>query len=218
MDIWRWVAETQIELFESGQYRLAQLVEGLSHAVCDGRHSQVDSIVPEALALARAIKNPWLEVFIRHWYMQSKVFHRYEVADALPEAVRLLEFANREETRQCPQSVCVTQDLAQCYAQLDGPGYVEERRGVAGETLDRIDPSWPCFRCISAEYAGALCDERTLRRRPGLHRLGPAKDAGLRQRQGRVVIWRNLRQRASGPRPPRRGPGGGRALGRDPLG
>ena len=47
-----------------------------------------------------------------------------------------IEFANRDETRECPQSVCVTQDLAGCYAKLDGPGYAQERLDVARETLE----------------------------------------------------------------------------------
>ncbi|MEM9488478.1 MAG: tetratricopeptide repeat protein [Myxococcota bacterium] len=160
MDIWRWINDTERELRHAGQDRLARLVGQLSHVVCDGRHGQVDAMVPEALALARAAKSPWLEVFIRHWHLQSLIFHRYRVREALPKAVSLLEFASREESRDCPQSVCATQDLAQCYSQLDGPGYVAERLAVAQESLDRIDPSWPCFVCISDEYAGALCDGR----------------------------------------------------------
>ena len=160
MDIWSWIRDTRRELRSQGNGRLAQLLERLPSIVCAGQHARVDALVPEALALARAVRSPWLEVFIRHWYLQSKIFHRYEVQDALPEAVSLLERASREDARDCPQSVCVTQDLAQCYAQLDGPGYVEERLAVARETLERIDPTWPCFACISSEYASALLDAR----------------------------------------------------------
>lgn len=160
MDIWRWVVETETTLIENGQIRLAEIIDELSHAVCDGRHARVDALVPEALALARAAEQPWLEVFIRHWNLQSLIFHRYQVKDALPEAVRLLDFASQETTRDCPQSICVTQDLTQCYAQLDGPGFVQERIEAARETLERIDPTWPCYVCISGEYAGALCDDR----------------------------------------------------------
>src|SRR5690606_16106250 len=84
---------------------------------------------------------------------------RHEVKDCLSEAVQLLEFANRPDTRDCPQSVCVTQDLACTYGDIDGPGYADERLAVAGETLARIDPTWPCFDCISGEYAAALSDQ-----------------------------------------------------------
>lgn len=159
MDIWRWVEAAKRELRKEGHGRLATLMEDLPNLVCNDQHGRVEAVVPEAVALARAAKKPWVEVFVRHWAMQSRVLHRWEAQGHLPEAVALLEFANRDETRQCPQSVCVTQDLAACYACADGPRYVKERLAVASETLDRIDPSWPCFQCITDEYASALQDD-----------------------------------------------------------
>lgn len=159
MDIWRWVQTAKRELRSAGHGRLATLVEDLPNFVCNDDHGRVEAVVPEAIALARAARQPWVEVFVRHWALQSRVLHRWEAQGHLPEAVALLEFANRDETRQCPQSVCVTQDLASCYACADGPRYVKERLAVAAETLARIDPSWPCFQCISDEYASALQDD-----------------------------------------------------------
>lgn len=159
MDIWRWVEATKRELRKEGHGRLATLMEDLPNLVCNDQHGRVEAVVPEAVALARAAKNPWVEVFVRHWAMQSRVLHRWEAQGHLPEAVALLDFASREDTRKCPQSVCVTQDLAACYACTDGPRYVKERLAVASETLARIDPSWPCFQCITDEYASALHDD-----------------------------------------------------------
>lgn len=158
MDIWRWVGSTRRALRKAGHERLAELMGTLPGLVCDDEHGRVEAVVPEALALARAAREPWVEVFVRHWALQSRVLHRHEAREHLGEAVALLDFANRDETRGCPQSVCVTQDLTSCYAHADGPGYVEERLAVAAETLGRIDPSWPCYECISEEYASALQD------------------------------------------------------------
>jgi tetratricopeptide (TPR) repeat protein len=158
VDIWRWVLDTEDELERNGDGRLAYLMRMIPHFTCEDRHAEVDALMPEALALARARKSPWIELFLRHWHLQSRVLHRHEVRDALPEAVSLLEYASRDETRGCPQSVCCTQDLAACYGDLDGPGYAEERLAVSAETLSRIDPTWPCFDCISAEHASALAD------------------------------------------------------------
>lgn len=158
MDIWRWVGAKKRALHKAGHSRLAQLMSELPSLVCDDHHGRVEALYPEALALARAAREPWVEVFVRHWALQSRVLHRFEAREHLAEAVDLLDFANREDTRGCPQSVCVTQDLTACYACADGPGYVDERLAVASETLDRIDPSWPCFECISEEYASALQD------------------------------------------------------------
>ena len=159
MDIWTWVRACTRELSASGHPRLADLLMRIPDATCDDRHAEVNALVPEALALARAAKHPWIEVFVRHWSLQSRVLHRHEVSDCLPEAVSLLEFASRPGARDCPQSVCVTQDLACCYGDKDGPGYAAERLAVARETLGRIDPTWPCFDCISSEYVAALLDD-----------------------------------------------------------
>ncbi len=159
MNIWDWVNRLQHELAEAGHTRVAQLIDSVPSATCDGNHSDVEAMVPEGVAAARALKQPWLEVFFRHWLMQSRVLHRYDAHYGTGQAVELLEFATRPETRDCPQSVCVTQDLAACYSIVDGEGFVPERLAAASETLERIDPSWACWDCISAEYAGALIDD-----------------------------------------------------------
>src|SRR6188768_2571199 len=123
MDIWDWVNETTDALRESGQARLAELIDELPGACCDGHHERVESMAPEALSLARAAKNPWLEVFIRHWLLQSRVQHRHDVSrDTLAQAVSLIEFASRPETHECPQSVCAVEDLAAAYGFVDGFG------------------------------------------------------------------------------------------------
>jgi len=159
MDIWKWVVDLDKELIHQGHYRLASILRMIPHHTVEENHTELDAIVPEALALARALKNPWIEVFIRHWQLQSRLAHRYQVTEQLPEAVNLLEFSHRQETRDCPQSVCVVQDVDICYGLADGPGYVEERLAVAKETLYKIDASWACFTCISGEYASALLDD-----------------------------------------------------------
>ena len=158
MDIWAWVNQAETSLRAAGQGRLADLLDKLPSYTCDNRHAQVDAVYPEALALAKASGRPWLEVFVRHWNLQSRILHRYEVADWMEEAVSLIEFAHREETRECPQSVCVTQDLVSCYGNIDGPGYAPERLAATEETLARIDAKWPCWTCISSEHAEALID------------------------------------------------------------
>jgi len=157
MNIWAWVEQAHEELRAQGQERLAHLLYKLPEAVCADQHAQVEALVPEALALARATRNPWLEIFVRHWHLQSRVLKRME-AGALAEAVSLVEFSHRPENRDCPQSVCTTQDLASCYTCADGPGYAPERLALAGETLQRLTPNWACFVCVSSEYAEALVD------------------------------------------------------------
>ena len=154
MDIWAWVFRAREDLQSSGNERLSELIGEIPTAVIENRNDEVDALVPEALGLARSLNLDWVEIFLRHWHLQARG-GGYEV---VPEAVELLEFSHREEHRDCPQSVCTVQDLARAYQGADGPGYVQERLDVANETLARIDPSWPCFQCISIERATALID------------------------------------------------------------
>src|SRR5262249_34373843 len=85
MDIWRSVNEVGEELAESGRVRLAELIDKIPGYVVNHEHAHLDAAVPEALALAREAKNPWLEVFLRHWNLQSRILHRHEIAAFLPE-------------------------------------------------------------------------------------------------------------------------------------
>ncbi|WP_369183738.1 hypothetical protein [Streptomyces sp. Y1] len=158
-DIWAWVHDTHQQLAEAGHHRLAEAIYALPGHANEGRDDQLDAVYPEAVAAARALGLPWVEVYLRHWRMQNLLNKRHQGEQALPEAVDLLEFAHREETVGCPQSVCVVQDFAICHARVDGPGYVPQRLEVLGETLARIEPGRACFDCLSREYSDALEDD-----------------------------------------------------------
>ncbi|WP_033346990.1 hypothetical protein [Kitasatospora aureofaciens] len=158
-DIWAWVRDTHQQLHAAGHRRLADAMYELPEHATEGRNEQLDAVYPEAVASARALGLPWVEVYLRHWRMQNLLNKRQQGESVLPEVVDLLDFAHREETAGCPQSVCVVQDFAICHARVDGPGYVRERLDVVGETLDRIEPGRACFDCLSREYADALEDD-----------------------------------------------------------
>ena len=158
MNIWHWVQSSEYELRAAGHERLAELIEALPNTVTSGRHVEVLAMSEEALSMARSLKLTWIEVFIRHWRAQSQILLHHDVSQGLPEVVSLLEFAHRPENIECPQSVCVTQDICVAYAKIDGPGYAAERLAAATETLARINVNWPCFGCISSEKADALND------------------------------------------------------------
>ncbi|MFD0276609.1 hypothetical protein ACFVHB_22260 [Kitasatospora sp. NPDC127111] len=158
-DIWAWVRDTHQQLAETGHRRLADAIYELPGHANEGRNAQLDALYPEAVAAARALGLPWVEVYLRHWRMQNLLNKRHQGEQALAEAVDLLEFAHREETAGCPQSVCVVQDFAICHARVDGPGYVPERLAVLSETLERIEPARACFDCLSREYSDALEDD-----------------------------------------------------------
>ena len=158
MDVFGWVEKAQAELSDRGQYRLAEILDDISHVGVEGERARCEALVAEGLALAKTESNPWLNIFIRHWRLQCNVLTHMDARGMLAEAVDLLETAHREENKDCPQSVCVVQDLAACYEVIDGPGFVDERLAIAKETLERIDATWPCFGCIGHELSQALLD------------------------------------------------------------
>ncbi len=158
MDSFAWVNDLSDRLEEEGQQRLAYLIHDVPHQQYQGNHALVEALVPEALATARSLDIPWLDVYFKHWLCASRVArHHGEVQ--LGEVVSAYESAHQDKTQGCPQSVCVTQDLVATYANVDGPGWAPERLAACDETLARIDPSWSCFGCISIERANAMGDQ-----------------------------------------------------------
>jgi tetratricopeptide (TPR) repeat protein len=158
VDIWKWVVNLAVREREAGRPALSRLVHALPEAVGDDQYERAAALVPEGVALARAMKNPWLEVFFRHWDLQARVVHQGQGATALADAVSLLDFSHQDATRDCPQSVCTVQDICECYQRTDGAGFAAEREAVARETLERINPSWPCFSCVGSELCTAIAD------------------------------------------------------------
>jgi len=137
------------------QQRLHQLVD----AVSEGNNELVDAMAPSLLEEAMTHDQPWVEVFVRNFQLRSLVFNREDARQALPQAVSLLERANRDDTAECPQSVCASHALTAAYTLTDPRGYAEKREAVSRETLDGLEPDRVCFVCISNEVAKALIDQ-----------------------------------------------------------
>lgn len=154
MDIWGWL-EPALRDFEPS---VANDVRSLARWVVDGDRARVEAALPGMVEAARRARAPWVEIYVRHWGLQSSVVRHFRLGDGLREAAALVERAHRADARDCPQSVCAVQDLCIAYGRVDGPGYAAEREQIARETLARIDASWPCYRCIGSELVDALVD------------------------------------------------------------
>lgn len=112
--------------------------------------------VEHMIHLGEVHQIPWLGVFARHWHLQYRLNDRSEGLTAVADTTMAFELAHREENLDCPQTICTTQDLSIAYTRTDGPGYADEVIAACNDTLERIDPSWPCFDCVSAELRSAL--------------------------------------------------------------
>ncbi len=158
MDVWAWVEQLQQELMESGQDRVAQLIDRLPTAVIES-DPIADALAPELLAAARAMGNPWLEIYTRHWHLQYQVGTMNYGTKALQYATESLERAHREDAIDCPQSVCTTQDMSMTYESIDYLSFAKDREAVSRETLARVTPRWNCYDCIHRELIDALSDQ-----------------------------------------------------------
>ncbi len=158
MDLYNWYWPVIWEL-EDEAPDLANQLQALDTWVCDGDHERIDAVVPGLIATLESLNQPWLDLYVRHWQMQSRVLHRYDVrGDTLKQCVDLLERASRPNAAECPMSICAAQDFCAAHGILDGPGFAEQRVQVCDETLARITRKWPCWRCITTERAEALQD------------------------------------------------------------
>lgn len=158
VDLFGWLWDLRRELKGGGDTTTGDLLDRLSAAGQNDATAEVEAVVPALIATARARRLPWLELYVRHWELQHRIFGRHEGGIVIAKAVEAFELAHRPEARGCPQAVCITQDLTAAYGQADGPGYAEERMAASAETLERIGPDWPCFDCLSNERWGALLD------------------------------------------------------------
>ena len=118
MDTWEWYNKYSQELRDAGQEYIPQLIDDFSESVLHLQIEKCDSLLPEMKALNQVAKNPWLEIFIGHWEMRHRLTNYEEGEKVLPDVVALFEKAHREEAKDCPQSICVTQDLSACWPRL----------------------------------------------------------------------------------------------------
>lgn len=155
MDIWQWTHDLSNRLVAAGRLDVAETVQRLPRWAVDGHHDLAEAGANQLISASAELNEPWLEVFAHHWWLQSLPAYG---ASTLPQAVDAFERASRPDTTDCPQSVCVVQDLAMAYAAADGPGWAQERLAVTKETLDRINSEWSCWDCITIEKLDALVD------------------------------------------------------------
>lgn len=158
VDIWAWVADTQRQLHEAGNTGLAIALGDLPAQAFEGRYAQLDVMAPAVAEQAETLELPWLEFFARHWHLLSRVGDRAQGAVALADAEALMEFARREDTKECPSVPAAVEALAVCQANVDGPGYAAERLAALGAALAVVQPGSPAYCGLATQRIAALSD------------------------------------------------------------
>ncbi|MCT9932936.1 tetratricopeptide repeat protein [Planotetraspora sp. A-T 1434] len=158
VDIWAWVAGTQRELHEAGNAGLAMALGDVPAQALEGRYAQLDVVAPAVAQHAETLGQPWLELFARYWHVLGRVGDRANGAVALEDAAALVEFAARDDVRDCPSAPAAVEALAITQANTDGPGYAEARLAALGAALDGVGPESLAFSGLVTQYVAALID------------------------------------------------------------
>ena len=110
MDIFEWL-EGAAERFDDGEPHPYTIFGNIRSATYDYDDDAVRAGRIEFERLARTYDQPWLGVFGRHWELQYRLTSKREGATAVADAVAAFERSHREDTIDCPQSMCAVQDL-----------------------------------------------------------------------------------------------------------
>ncbi|GAA0355762.1 hypothetical protein GCM10009530_01080 [Microbispora corallina] len=158
VDIWAWVGGTQRELHEAGNTGLAMALGDVPGQALEGRYAQLDVVAPAVAQHAESLGQPWLELFARYWHLLGRVGDRANGAVALEDAASLVEFAQRDDVRDCPAAPGAVEVLAMAQANTDGPGFAGTRLAALGAALDGVGPDSLAFSGLATQYVLALID------------------------------------------------------------
>ncbi|MEV8633195.1 tetratricopeptide repeat protein [Streptosporangium sp. NPDC051023] len=156
VDIWAWVGDTQRQLHEAGNTGLAMAIGDVPAQALEGRYSQLDVLAPAIAQQAQNLELPWLEFYARYWHLIGRIGDRAQGAVAIADAETLVEFAGRDDVRDCPGAPGAVVALALTQANTDGPGYAAERLAALGALT--VEPDSLAFSAVAEQYVAALVD------------------------------------------------------------
>ncbi|WP_406317682.1 tetratricopeptide repeat protein [Streptosporangium sp. NBC_01639] len=156
VDIWAWVGDTQRQLHEAGHTGLAMAIGDVPGQALEGRYAQLDVLAPAIAQQAENLELPWLEFYARYWHLIGRVGDRAQGAVAMADAETLVEFARREDVRDCPAAPGAVIALVVAQVNTDGPGYAAER--LAALSATGVEPESLAFSAVAEQYVAALVD------------------------------------------------------------
>ncbi|GGK72083.1 hypothetical protein Ppa06_30310 [Planomonospora parontospora subsp. parontospora] len=157
VDIWAWVGDTQRQLHEAGNTGLAMAIGSVPAQALEGRYGQLDVLAPAIAQEAEKLELPWLEFYARYWHLIGRIGNRAQGVVALDDARTLVEFARREDVRDCPAAPGAVEALVIAQANTDGAGHAAER--LEALAAAEVEPGSLAFAALSEQYVAALVDD-----------------------------------------------------------
>ncbi|GGL22554.1 tetratricopeptide repeat protein [Planomonospora parontospora] len=157
VDIWAWVGDTQRQLHEAGNTGLAMAIGSVPAQALEGRYGQLDVLAPAIAQEAEKLELPWLEFYARYWHLIGRIGDRAQGVVALDDARTLVEFARREDVRDCPAAPGAVEALVIAQANTDGAGHAAER--LEALAAAEVEPGSLAFSALAEQYVAALVDD-----------------------------------------------------------
>ncbi|MBG0821600.1 tetratricopeptide repeat protein [Planomonospora sp. ID91781] len=157
VDIWAWVGDTQRQLHEAGNTGLAMAIGSVPAQALEGRYGQLDVLAPAIAQEAEKLELPWLEFYARYWHLIGRIGNRAQGVVALDDARTLVEFARREDVRDCPAAPGAVEALVIAQANTDGAGHAAER--LEALAAAEVEPGSLAFAALAEQYVAALVDD-----------------------------------------------------------
>ena len=156
--VWNLVYDYFDDLYLAGNDELANKLNNFSSLAYAKDQEAVEALYPELVAFAKSSDHKWLEIYLRHWRLQAYVNTNHDPRSLVPEVLDLLALTSNEDTKTCPQSTCVIDDITDIYAAIDAKGFAQERRDMLVETLDGLSVQVECYQCMTMSLVNALVD------------------------------------------------------------
>ena len=155
MSIWQWVDEYHRQVYEAQDLERLHLIE-LFYAA--NRAEEVDpnwqlSLLDEGLVLARQLNEPWWELCFTHLHLLTLMADKGEYNQALAKAVQATVAARKPAMSDCPQRICVHEDLIRAYMGIDPLGYATQIEQALQYMEAEIHPKVECYHCLLGKRA-----------------------------------------------------------------
>lgn len=155
MSIWQWVDEFHQRACEAQDNERLHLIELF---FASNRAEDIDpnwqlSLLNEGLTLARRLNEPWWELCFTHLHLLTLMADKGEYQKALHEAVQATVAARKPAMRDCPQRICVHEDLIRAYMGIDPLGYAEQIEQALAYMEQEVSPKVECYHCLLGKRA-----------------------------------------------------------------
>ena len=152
---WDWIGQYAFAAAQSGDARALQLCQFSARAedVPNSDPAAKLAFYQAGRDLARAMKEPWWEMFYQHWVIETLLHKQSRPHEALALAARAAVEIRKPVYDAFPQRGALQLNLISCYLAIDPIGYESELRAAFAPLGETCAP-WSELRAYHAQQWG----------------------------------------------------------------